>query len=69
MIVVCMSEKQTPTLAQRVADLRVGKSFIVKTAAERIAVYEAVRTLKQLGKLQHEVKTMPTPGGFKVYAI
>jgi hypothetical protein len=61
--------KETPMLAMRIAHLKNGQSFIVKTAEERIEACKAIKTLTESGTLLHTVKTMTCSSGFKIYAI
>lgn len=53
----------------RIAHLKNGQSFIVKTAEERIEACKAIKTLTEAGTLLHTVKTMTCSSGFKIYAI
>jgi hypothetical protein len=61
--------KQPIPIAKRIALLKTGQSFVVKTTDERIEACKAIRTLTESGTLSHTVKTMTCPVGFKIYAI
>lgn len=58
-----------PNYSKKLLALKPGKSFIVTSAGDREKVYDAKRVLEAAGLLKHTIKTCPTKGGFKVYAI
>ena len=61
--------EQKTTMAARIAALRAGQSFTVKSVADRQEALRHIKSLREAGVLVHDVKTLSSSAGFKIYAI
>ncbi len=57
------------SISERVAKLKHGKDFTVKTEAERVEALKAFKHLKEAKFLSFELRTKACKGGFKITRI
>ena len=56
-------------LADRIRQLRPGKSFTVSTESERVPALTAARTMRDCGVVNFHIYTQAGKGGFRVIAV